>query len=497
MKFSHKIKENPDIKSISDNKSSNYTIVILSAFIIAGNLFSFDILQQLGLITYNKKKKTIAEYFGIQSEKEGEFLKGYNMTYMIFSIVFPLIGSYLLSAKGHKKILILFGITSCLGQFLQCISMLIKNEIILIIGRILYCFGNENLILGILSLVSVWLKKKFLSFSFSLIIMSSMLFYFLSILNTTSILVMEIEGINAMWIGFTLNVFSLILLFFLLYLDFKKEITDQIKQIYLPMRKNNKEDNETENDSKCLNALSEINSKDILIYLNGFIFFGIFILFNRILFNESKGTEYNTSIFINGESTLIIQFLLILVLIPIFGYISDKSGYRFILIFLSDIILAICLISIQLYPLIKNELILILIIILSAIGFSSFSSVFISTLVISSSNNNIPFTIGLGRILKNFGIFLIPICSLNQIWIGYFLLISMIIMNIIIASKGNYLKGKDFEIEENDEDNIADFSTEESQTLLYQEKEIERMEKIKEDSDIDDILKILNEKDDY
>ena len=203
----------------------------------------------------------------------------YNLLYSIYSIVnifIPLIGGNLIKIYGNKNMFLVFAIIIVLGQLIVYLGCKNNSIYTMLIGRVIFGLGGDNLNVSQMTCVVEWFYKSESSFPMGLTLTISRIGSFFNDVLSPRLAGEKrdengkLNATNAFKWGFYFSVFSLINVLIMLTLDYFKtkaiqnEITlnDNINNIEI---KNN-EDNNMITLIKRLNLMFWVIS--LLILLN-------------------------------------------------------------------------------------------------------------------------------------------------------------------------------------------------------------------------------------
>jgi MFS family permease len=257
----------------------------------------------------------------------------YNLLYSIYSIVnifIPFIGGALIKKYGNNNMFIVFGIVIALGQFIVYFGCKNNSIYLMLLGRVIFGLGGENLNVSQMTCVVEWFYKSENSFPMGLTLTISRLGSFANDVLSPIFAGEErdtngyLNAQNAFKWGFYFTIFSIINIIILFILDYykTKELTNNIS---LNNEVANQEMNINDNNNfiylmKKLNLIFWILS--ILIMLT----YGCLMPFNYMavgFFTKNFNISKNLAGTLMGT-----PFLMGAIFVPVFGVFVDKYGYR-------------------------------------------------------------------------------------------------------------------------------------------------------------------------
>lgn len=211
---------------LNDYKTPSYfkwLILLLSCFSLMGNYYCFDIPGAL--------KSVIKQQFINDSPEHFEYF--FSLLYSLYSIpniFLPLIGGYLIIKLGNEIVYILCSLFILIGQFLFCIGISNKSQILALIGRILFGFGGETINSTQSTIILYWFPQNQITFIFGISLSFARLF---SVLNDVfSPRISSFYNIGtSVWIGFSICTLSSLITVLLVYLDWREKLKLKLKKI--------------------------------------------------------------------------------------------------------------------------------------------------------------------------------------------------------------------------------------------------------------------------
>ena len=245
-----KINENP-----KHNSFMKWVVLICSCMTLLGNYYCFDspgALKSLLKVQFQSSSQNF-EYF-------------FSMLYSLYSIpniFLPLIGGVLILKLGNRFMYILCASFIVIGQLVFVLGVVEKNQNLALLGRLIFGLGGETINTTQSVLIFDWFPPNQITLAFGV---SLSFARFSSVLNdyfSPKIATANDIG-TALWIGFTLCVFSLIVTMFLVHYDWKEMLRIRMKAIT-----NDDYNEEGEN----LNEEDDSFSFDKMLKLNKVYFF--------------------------------------------------------------------------------------------------------------------------------------------------------------------------------------------------------------------------------
>ena len=185
--------KSPENGNLVDKSSSwlRWPVLLLSCIMLLGSYYCFDIPSAL--------KSQIYDYMGDEADYETEFALMYTL-YAVPNVILPLFGGLFVDAFGVCLSLLLCTALLTGGQVVMCIGFAAKNWPIILLGRVIFGLGGENLIVASSALLAEWFKGKELAFSFGINLAVARLG---GIVNNilSPYLVQHVNLMFAMWFG--------------------------------------------------------------------------------------------------------------------------------------------------------------------------------------------------------------------------------------------------------------------------------------------------------
>ena len=335
----------------------------------------------------------------------------YNLLYSIYSIVnifIPFLGGTLIKKYGNKNMFIAFGIVIVLGQFIVYFGCKNNSIYLMLLGRVIFGLGGENLNVSQMACVVEWFYKSQNSFPMGLTLTISRVGSFANDV-LSPIFAGEkkdknglLNATNAFKWGFYFSIFSIINIILLYILDYFK--TKQLKNNNIISLNNEIGNREISNNNinsliKNLNLIFWILS--ILIMLT----YGCLMPFNYMavgFFTKNFKISKNLAGTLMGT-----PFLMGAIFVPLLGVLVDKYGYRTEMVLSSGFFLLISFISFTYmtpyFPLI-----------LLGFGYSFFACVLWPAISIAAKEKELAgFAYGVATGLQNISMSINPIIIAN------------------------------------------------------------------------------------
>ena len=261
----------------------------------------------------------------------------YNLLYSIYSIVnifIPFIGGALIKLYGNKNMFIVFALIIVIGQFIVYIGCKNNSIYTMLIGRVIFGLGGDNLNVSQMTCVVEWFFKSESSFPMGLTLTISRVGSFANDVLSPRFAGEErdknglLNATNAFKWGFYFSIFSLVNVLIMYILDYfkTKEINNNIISL----------NNEVENNE--INKAANINTNDILYMIKqlNLIFWVLSILIlltygSLMPFNYMAVGFFTKTFNISKNLAGILMgtpFIMGAIFVPILGAVVDKFGYR-------------------------------------------------------------------------------------------------------------------------------------------------------------------------
>ena len=193
----------------------------------------------------------------------------YNLLYSIYSIVnifIPFIGGNLIKAYGNKNMFIVFALIIVIGQLIVYLGVKNNSIYTMLIGRVIFGLGGDNLNVSQMTCVVEWFYKSESSFPMGLTLTISRLGSFLNdvlsprFAGETKDENGKLNATNAFKWGFYFSIFSLINVLIMFILDYFKTRALQ-SAIVLDNNINNniEEKDKEENGNNMISLLKRLN----------------------------------------------------------------------------------------------------------------------------------------------------------------------------------------------------------------------------------------------
>ena len=258
----------------------------------------------------------------------------YNLLYSIYSIVnifVPFIGGALIKIYGNKNMFLVFGIIIVIGQLIVYLGCKNNSIYTMLIGRVIFGLGGENINVSQMTCVVEWFYKSENSFPMGLTLTISRVGSFTNDVLSPRFAGEEkdengkLNATNAFKWGFYFSIFSLINIIIMFILDNLK--TKELNNGAISL--NNNENENVEINSSSNNIINLIKKLNLIFWVLSILIlmtYGCLMPFNYMAvgfftknFNISK----------NMAGTLMgMPFLMGAIFVPILGGFIDKYGYR-------------------------------------------------------------------------------------------------------------------------------------------------------------------------
>lgn len=256
----------------------------------------------------------------------------YNLLYSIYSIVnifVPFIGGAFIKIYGNKNMFLVFGIIIVIGQFIVYLGCKNNSIFTMLIGRVIFGLGGENINVSQMACVVEWFYKSENSFPMGLTLTISRVGSFANDVLSPRFAGEEkdengkLNAANAFRWGFYFSIFSLINIIVMFILDTLKtrELNNNIISL------NNENDNtEIDNSNNIMNLIKQLNLIFWVLSLLILLAYGCLMPFNYMAVGFFTKT-FNISK--NMAGTLMgMPFLMGGIFVPLLGVFVDKYGYR-------------------------------------------------------------------------------------------------------------------------------------------------------------------------
>lgn len=337
---------------------------------------------------------------------ENKFEYYYNLLYSLYSVVniiIPFIGGTLVKIYGNSTMFIIFSIFIVLGQFIVYIGCKNLSILTMIIGRIIFGLGGENLNVTQMAVVVDWFYKSETALPMGFTLTLSRCGSFLNDL-LSPIFAGEInkngklEATNAFYWGLIFSICSFIFTVLLVWIIYQK---DKICNL---LEKNNDIIVNNHNTNNIWYLIKNLNLLFWLISIIILTSYGALMPFNYLSVGFFTQSEYKIS---KKKAGILmgVPFLMGAILVPILGKIIDKYAFRCLLIIISGFF---CLISFILFNFIKPYIPLFFL----GAGYSIFASVLWPAVPIVLNNKEISgFAYGISTSLQNISMSINPMIT--------------------------------------------------------------------------------------
>lgn len=363
----------------------------------------------------------------------------YNLLYSIYSIVnifIPFIGGNLIKIYGNKNMFLIFALIIVIGQLIVYIGCKNNSIYTMLVGRIIFGLGGDNLNVSQMTCVIEWFYKSESSFPMGLTLTISRIgSFFNDVLSPrfagdTRDINGKLNATNAFKWGFYFSIFSLINVIIMHILDYYKTKALSNNEIVL----NNNIENDNENNNNMFTLLKKLNLMFWVISLLILLNYGCLMPFNYMavgFYTKSHNLSMNLAGILMGMPFIMGAFF-----VPILGVFVDKYGYRSELVFSSGFFV---LFSFILFNFIKPYFPISLL----GFGYSIFACVLWPAISIPLKDKNLAgFGYGVASGLQNISMSINPMI-IAQILVKYksyfYCLIFLIIMTCISIVLSGYL----------------------------------------------------------
>ena len=339
----------------------------------------------------------------------------YNLLYSIYSIVnifVPFIGGNLIKIFGNKNMFCIFSSIIVIGQLIVYLGCKHNSIHTMLIGRIIFGLGGDNLNVSQMTCVIEWFYKSESSFPMGLTLTISRMGSFLNDVLSPRFAgdkrdeKGKLNATNAFEWGLYFAIFSLINVIIMFVLDYYKS-----KALQNDIVLNNAEEKEKiENNNNIISTFKKLNLMFWIISLIISLNYGCLMPFNYMavgFYTKNHGLNKNFAGILMG-----IPFIIGAFFVPILGFFVDKKGYRSELVFLSGFFV---IISFILFNFIKPYFPLILL----GFGYSIFACVLWPSITIALENKNLAgFGYGIASGFQNLSMSINPMI-IAQILVKY------------------------------------------------------------------------------
>ena len=277
----------------------------------------------------------------------------YNLLYSIYSIVnifIPFIGGALIKKFGNKNMFIVFGLIIVIGQLIVYLGCKNNSIYTMLVGRVIFGLGGENLNVSQMTCVVEWFFKSENSFPMGLTLTISRAG---SVAN--DVLSPRFAGekkdkngflnaTNAFKWGFYFSIFSFINILVMYILDYLKT-----KELNRSLILNEENENAEISNSKKDNFFYLIKQLNLMFWILSLLIllaYGCLLPFNYMavgFFTKNYDISKNLAGILMGT-----PFLMGAIFVPLLGAFVDKYGYRAELLLSSGLFLILSFISFNL-----------------------------------------------------------------------------------------------------------------------------------------------------
>ena len=262
----------------------------------------------------------------------------YNLLYSVYSIVnifIPFIGGTLIKIFGYKIMFLAFGIIIVFGQFVVYLGCKYDSIYTMLIGRIIFGLGGENLNVSQMSCVVEWFYKSENSFPMGLTLTISRVGSFVNDVLSPRFAGEEkdengfLNATNAFKWGLYFSIFSLINIIIMVILDNYK--SKELRNNIISLNNNEIGNNEITynnniNNNNIINLIKQLNLIFWILSLLILTAYGCLMPFNYMavgFFTKNYNINKNLAGILMG-----IPFLMGAIFVPLLGAFIDKYGYR-------------------------------------------------------------------------------------------------------------------------------------------------------------------------
>ena len=331
----------------------------------------------------------------------------YNLLYSVYSIVnifIPFIGGTLIEVFGNKNMFLAFGIIIVIGQFIVYLGCKYDSIYTMLVGRVIFGLGGENLNVSQMACVVEWFYKSENSFPMGLTLTISRVGSFVNDVLSPRFAgeTRDEDGFlnatNAFKWGFYFSIFSLINIIIMVILDHYK--SKELKNRIISLNNNEIEGVGINNDNSIINLVKKLNLIFWILSLLILTAYGCLMPFNYMAVGFFTN-NYNISK--NLAGTLMgTPFLMGAIFVPLLGAFVDKFGYRAEMVLCSGFFL---LCSFILFNIMNPYIPLMLL----GFGYSIFACVLWPAISIAVVNKNIVgFAYGVATCLQNISMSINP-----------------------------------------------------------------------------------------
>ena len=362
----------------------------------------------------------------------------YNLLYSIYSIVnifIPFIGGNLIKIYGNKNMFLVFAIIIVIGQLIVYLGCKYNSIYTMLIGRVIFGLGGDNLNVSQMTCVVEWFYKSETSFPMGLTLTISRIGSFFNDVLSPRLagedrdINGKLNATNAFRWGFYFSVFSLINVIIMYILDINKTKALQSEII---LNNNNIEVNKEENNNNMITLIKRLNLMFWIISLLILLNYGCLMPFNYMAvgyFTKIHNITKNIAGLLMGMPFIMGAFF-----VPILGFLVDKWGFRAELVFSSGFFLIIAFI---LFNLMKPYFPLILL----GFGYSIFACVLWPSISIAVKDKDLAgFGYGVASGLQNVSMSINPMI-IAQILVKYQSYLYCLIFLMIVSCVSILLSG--------------------------------------------------------
>jgi nitrate/nitrite transporter NarK len=356
------------------------------------------------------------------------------------NIFIPFIGGTLIEVFGNKNMFLAFGIIIVIGQLIVYLGCKYDSIYTMLVGRVIFGLGGENLNVSQMACVVEWFYKSENSFPMGLTLTISRVGSFVNdvlsprFAGETRDEDGYLNATNAFKWGLYFSIFSLINITIMVILDHYK--SKELKNRIISLNNNN---NEIEgvginNDNSIITLVKKLNLIFWILSLLILTAYGSLMPFNYMAVGFFT-TNYNISK--NLAGTLMgTPFLMGAIFVPLLGAFVDKYGYRAEMVLCSGFFL---LSSFILFNSMNPYIPLILL----GFGYSIFACVLWPAISIAIVNKNIVgFAYGVATCLQNISMSINPMI-IAEILVTYksysYCLVFLGIVSLITILLSGYL----------------------------------------------------------
>ncbi|KAF9280936.1 hypothetical protein BGZ68_006934 [Mortierella alpina] len=189
----------------------HWIVLLLACLLLFGNYYCYDIPAALNV--------QLRDWLETDYATHQYHLNLLYSVYSLPNIILPLFGGVLIDRLSASRMLILFSICICAGQWAFAVGVSLKSIWIMVLGRFVFGIGGECLEVAQAKITTDWFKSRWLGFALGLNLSSARI---ATAMNDNVSPLIEGHGggvVGASWAGFGVCVTSLLCGWGLAYLD--------------------------------------------------------------------------------------------------------------------------------------------------------------------------------------------------------------------------------------------------------------------------------------